>query len=144
MSLTCPIMTLYNEYFALKCLELWHFHQNHQKSSFCLTFKGACRRQFQSRKILYLIFFLFLSVIDLTHNKSALRLHKLSIQPISLCKPRVILLKYLYLRKKCFEINTIQSYFVFYFNKKEVNGILKVRFQRRRSRSSLFLFSCID
>ena len=93
MNLKCPIMMLYNDYSSQSCEQDLHFHQNLRKSSFFLTFKGACRRQFQSRKIFYLIFFLFLGLIDQTHNKSALRIHKLPIQWISLCNPTVILLK---------------------------------------------------
>ena len=85
INMTCPIMTLYNEYSSQSTMQDWHFHQNHRKSCFFLTFEGACRRQFQSRIFFYLTFFLFLGVIDQTHNKLALRLHKLPIQLISLC-----------------------------------------------------------
>ena len=46
MNMTCPIMTLYDEYFSQSWLQLLHFQQNHQKSRFCLTFEGGCRRQF--------------------------------------------------------------------------------------------------
>ena len=93
MKLISTIMTLYDEYSSQYGTQLLHFHQNHRKSCFSLIFEGVCRGQFQGRKKNYLTFFLFLSVIDQSNNKSALRLHKVQIQRISLCSSTVILLK---------------------------------------------------
>ena len=79
MNLTCQTITLYNEYSSQYWRPYLHFPLNHQKSRFFLTFKGACRRQFWSRNFFCLTFFFLLGVIDQTHNKSVLRLHKLPI-----------------------------------------------------------------